>query len=436
MKSALEKPINPRAELTSRKPGTGINNTGSKRSLPELPGISLAGLSDSELIRRTHRLDEIERDTVLSIIFHLLEIEKRGLYRERGCPSLFYFCIRSLGYSRSTAARRVRVVRCMRDYPEVRDMLSVGKINPCTVSMISGVLKPGNSKQLLSEVMGRSSRDVEAIVARYNPKLSVMDRVSTVYVRTELVLPESGDGAGGARGGESGVGIGPNVGTKEPRASVDNPAEDGGGGESVRVNHGGKRGNTCEDADISRRCDVLEKRLKIVFGVDPGFMNKVDQVKELLSARHPKGLDFETMFESLMDEYIERHSPEARMKRRKMRAAKAEKSQKTTNGPQAARGKDHGTVKERVDGPENSRFIPRSVRDEVFTRDIGQCTFVGLDGTRCESRWNLEIDHIVPYSRGGGNKAGNLRLLCPEHNRLEAERAYGKEFMQRYYRTE
>ncbi len=205
---------------------------------------------------------------------------------------------------------------------------------------------------------------------------------------------------------------------------------------------------------------MLEKRLKIVFGVDPEFMNKVNQVKELLSARYPKGLDFETLFEALMDEYIERHSPEARMRRRKMRAAKAEKSRKTTNGAQAACGKDHEAVKEREDGtenrsqrknsrtknssvqdgrrdvPENSRFIPRAVRDEVFTRDGGQCTFVSPNGTRCESRCNLEIDHIVPYSRGGGNKAGNLRLLCPEHNRLEAEREYGKEFMQRYYRRE
>ena len=211
MKSALEKTINPTAELTVNEPNAGINNTGSKCLMPELPGISLSGLSDSELIRRTHRLDEIERDTVLSIIFHLLEIEKRGLYRERGCPSLFYFCIRRLGYSRSTAARRVRVVRCMRDYPEVRDMLSRGKITPCTVSMISGVLKPDNSKQLLSEVMGKSSREVEAIVARYNPKMPVRDRVSTVYVRTELVLPERGAGDVGARGSESGVGIGPNV---------------------------------------------------------------------------------------------------------------------------------------------------------------------------------------------------------------------------------
>jgi 5-methylcytosine-specific restriction endonuclease McrA len=85
---------------------------------------------------------------------------------------------------------------------------------------------------------------------------------------------------------------------------------------------------------------------------------------------------------------------------------------------------------------DKTRRIPQSVRDEVFTRDGGRCTFVGDDGKRCNSPWNPEVDHIVPFAKGGGNTPDNLRLLCARHNKLEAERQYGKDHMEKYCRRE
>ena len=83
-----------------------------------------------------------------------------------------------------------------------------------------------------------------------------------------------------------------------------------------------------------------------------------------------------------------------------------------------------------------TRHIPNALQDKVYARDKGRCTFIGKDGKRCNSRWNLQIDHITPYARGGANTLGNLRLLCVKHNRLEAEREYGTEFMKQYVQKE
>jgi 5-methylcytosine-specific restriction endonuclease McrA len=77
--------------------------------------------------------------------------------------------------------------------------------------------------------------------------------------------------------------------------------------------------------------------------------------------------------------------------------------------------------------------IPVAVRDTVFERDGGCCTYIGTHGARCESTHDLEIDHTVPIACGGADAIDNLRLLCASHNRLEAEPAYGAEWMQRFY---
>jgi HNH endonuclease len=61
----------------------------------------------------------------------------------------------------------------------------------------------------------------------------------------------------------------------------------------------------------------------------------------------------------------------------------------------------------------NRERIPEQVRIEVWRRDDGKCV-------RCGSRVKLEFDHIVPVSRGGGNTARNIELLCEKCNRAKS----------------
>ncbi len=79
---------------------------------------------------------------------------------------------------------------------------------------------------------------------------------------------------------------------------------------------------------------------------------------------------------------------------------------------------------------QSSRHIPAHVKREVWTRDGGQCTFVGESGHRCESRNFLEFDHIEEVARGGRASVTGMRLRCLAHNQFEAERTFGAEFMQ------
>ena len=56
------------------------------------------------------------------------------------------------------------------------------------------------------------------------------------------------------------------------------------------------------------------------------------------------------------------------------------------------------------------RRIPDPVRAKVLLRDGARCR-------RCRSAVNLEVDHIVPVSRGGRTEEANLQTLCRRCNR-------------------
>jgi hypothetical protein len=58
--------------------------------------------------------------------------------------------------------------------------------------------------------------------------------------------------------------------------------------------------------------------------------------------------------------------------------------------------------------------IPRETRLLVFERDRGCCV-------ECGASVDLQFDHIIPVTKGGGNRPDNVQILCGRCNREKSD---------------
>ena len=388
----------------------------------------LRGLSNKKLLSDLEALNQRERKLKVLLLLYLSEIDKRRLYLPMGYSSLFDFCTMHLWYTRATAARRIRSARAVASYPDCLDLLLSGEINITTLSLISDILDRDNHEKILSEIRGKSTRQVELLVSTHKPVNIIRDTVRPVCVRR--CVEESTVTCGSGPSAETSPG---------------NPDAQMGDWRPANSNKSSSSAETRSGAELPRGRMLLEQRLKLGFTVSPDFMKKYNKIKSLLSGKHPEGINFEMLFDTLMTEYLEKHDPDRCRERRTKRASSRDNTakqnlerhsaQKTERaGKSDKAGKDNPRKKPPA-SHRNSRHIPPAVRDQIYPRDKGRCTFVGANGKRCNSTWDLEVDHVVPVARGGDNSPGNLRLLCRKHNIYRAEREYGRGLMDEYIKA-
>jgi hypothetical protein len=435
---------------------------------------SLSGLSDRELLSRVRDLVSRERALTLEVLVHLIEVERRRLHLGLGYASMFDYCTRHFGYSSSAAGRRIQSARCIRDYPEAHGLLEKNEVNLVTISLVASILDESNAKDLIAKIRGKSQREVEAIVATYRPPVSMRDRAKPVCVavpappalRISSTKSEHTPTAGSEKRPNTAAASfadGPRQATTEMQAQRKATPQPSSA-------HPSSSATTTEPEQVSPSPN-LENKFFVQSLASRRFLKRLEKARALL----PNGcgeLSYEAVLEAALDEFLKDHDPDERNKRRQERKKKAEARTKSegrvaekTSGSRAkggissaecgpTEGLPCSSVQAgcgRVDDPlfrcwigglpasrvpanveEPSRRIPAALRDAVFARDKRRCAYIGSTGKRCGATHHLQIDHIVPYARGGTNALGNLRLLCERHNKHEAERVLGVDIVRQF----
>jgi hypothetical protein len=139
------------------------------------------------------------------------------------------------------------------------------------------------------------------------------------------------------------------------------------------------------------------------------LMKKLERVKSLTTHKNPNP-SFAELINLLADIALAKLDPDRTVKPRK----------RTAKPP---------VVRRRSISAETKRLVWRKAQD--------RCTYVDPDTTRrCESRHQLEIDHIIPFAKGGTNEPENLRLVCRQHNYLFARKHFGSKHMNQFSRAD
>lgn len=325
-------------------------------------------MNDSEFHLEFESAARTHQSSTINILHFINDCERRKSYLDRGYSSIFDYCVRRLKYSSSTAGRLIQAARCIREHPQVLQMLEAREVSVSSICQVAKILDGDNKESILERIRGASRRDVERIACDYRPPVALSDRMVPVRVAT----------ASGS-----------------------------------------------------------EIMMLTQFLASEEFAGIFDEVRDLMSGAGEMG--YGDIALAVFREYCDRHSPLARQKRRDARKGETSPDSHRWESTGRRVGKKgsaslHSHQRECDDATDQSRYIPDEVRDAVFIRDGGQCTFVAPDGTRCRCRRGLEVDHINPFANHGGREFSNLRLLCGGHNRLAAERAMGRLVMQPYWR--
>jgi hypothetical protein len=350
-----------------------------------------------------------DRHTTALLLAHIAEADERRLYAPAGYSSMYAYCMGELLFSDDAARRHVYAGRTAQRFPVIFEMVEDGRLHLTAVLLLAPFLTHENASELLEAASRKSKAKIELMLVRRFPKPDVPALMEPLPTRVELPLPASPLLLEASPVSPSCLDT-----TSTPdHDSAAAPALPATPPPPASQNHSTERALERVPQSVfvkpagppPRVAPLSPGRFSIKFTMGQEMHDKLRHAQALLRHQVPSG-ELAEIFDRALDALIER------LEKRKFAA---------TSNPRPRR--NHASA--------NPRYIPAAVKQEVWERDGGQCTFVSDSGRRCEERDFLEFDHMDPVALGGQTSAERIRLRCRAHNQLEAERVFGTAFMAR-----
>lgn len=122
------------------------------------PLVSLASVSDDELLGRLTAILKTSRRVEAVLVAHIGEVDTRRLYAREGSTSMFAYCTDVLHLSEPEAYLRIAVARAAREHPLILMLLAAGRPAPERRRQAGAAL----DRRKLPVVAGERMRSLEA----------------------------------------------------------------------------------------------------------------------------------------------------------------------------------------------------------------------------------------------------------------------------------
>ena len=356
---------------------------------------SLKTVPNLKLLRSLDELVAKSRRNEADLLACMAEVDRRELYLEQGCTSMYAYCIEVLHFSEATAFRRIGVARAARAYPLLLERIREGALHVAGAKLLASALTPQNHVELLDLARHKSKRAIEEILADRAPQPDMPARIRQLpdprSVPAVRVSPEIFEPA-------------LDVPTKQSE-SLPEPAKLARQAPSVE----GAPSPPVSRVPNPPPSPLGGKRFRIQFTGDQALCDNLREAQALLRHQIPHG-DIAEIFGRALTLLIE----DAKRKR----FGKTSRPRTPSSASRKA-----GTA---------SRHIPAEIKRRVVARDGGRCTFVGANGRRCGSRDFLEFHHRDPWARTKRHSIDGIELRCRGHNHFAAVRDFGAAHVARF----
>jgi len=371
---------------------------------------SLDHLTDETVqVQLTQLLASAAR-TEARIIAHIAAIEDRRLHLRSGCSSLFAYCVERLGLSENEAFHRLTAARLARRFPIIFRLVEEHEIHLTGVCLLRDYLNQDNHVELLVLACGKTKFQIMELLARRFPRADLrsslrklptptIPMVALTAVPATLVssppvtpaTPVTVTSLPATPVTVTSIPATPVTVTSIP-ATPSVPSQAKGPHSRPRIQ------------------PTAPDRYRLQLNLSAMAREKLELARALLSHSVPNG-DLAAVVERALDELL--------VQLKKKRFGQTSKPRTRTTFPR----KKTGTA----DASGRRPHITQATRREVIARDGLQCSFEGEDGHRCTSIAFLQLHHDQAWARNGGSGSDNLKVLCAGHNRLLAERDFGRE---------
>src|SRR3954467_4926991 len=147
----------------------------------------LKSLADDALLAGLSRIVGRRNQITAEFLAYVAELDERQVFLDLGFPSLFEYCVQTLGLCESTAGRHIAAARVCRKHPQAFAMVASGALHASALSLLRKHLTLENAGELFELCKRKSARKVEELLAARFPRPDVRDLVRRL---TRFAIPE------------------------------------------------------------------------------------------------------------------------------------------------------------------------------------------------------------------------------------------------------